>query len=460
MPIKFRCQHCRQFLGISRAKAGEVFDCPTCGWTLRVPDLDGTIKPLPGPGLDMGDSKLAQALDELASIENPVSNDPSRSGAMSAGGTGVEGRVIDGRKDEDNDDGMKRIVGNPWESDGKKSESAPVAGGGIRTMAEPIDLPPLPAPKPIDMEPRFRAKKPITPDDPKDESVDEGDSATGARPWRSTAQAGNSWKRLLAAAEFGVTEGDSTDEPVKEADPVADAALLNSAGMPNAPELSGTNGARVLVLSGWLIWAGVGIIAAVFAVGFWIGRATTLPAVAVSSDSSPHADLETDIEATAVAEDAPVEEADAGRQVAFRGRLTYRTENGERKADRGARIIVLPVERKGTAKLSVTGLRSGDQAEDQQFAETGIRTLGGDVATTTDTGEFEIKLPGSGQFYILALSNSLSRDEEADVSDVEEALASYFERPTQLLGRFMQHFEEVRYSGDGVTPWDFSFGQP
>ena len=66
MPIKFRCQHCRQFLGISRSKAGEVFDCPTCGWTLRVPDLDGSIKPLPSPGLDMGDSKLAKALDEVA----------------------------------------------------------------------------------------------------------------------------------------------------------------------------------------------------------------------------------------------------------------------------------------------------------------------------------------------------------------------------------------------------------
>lgn len=459
MPIKFRCQHCRQFLGISRAKAGEVFDCPTCGWTLRVPELDGTIKPLPGPGLDMGDSKLAQALDELALMEKPVSNGQNQSGGKSAGGTGVEGRVIDDRKDEDNDGGMKRIVGNPWESDGKKSESAPVAGGGIQTMAEPIDLPPLPAPQPIDMEPRFRAKKPITPDEPDDESGDEGDSAGGARPWRSTAQAGNSWKRLLAAAEFGVTEGDSTDVPVKEADPVADAASLNSGGLPNVPELSDTGGAKVLVLSGALIWARVGIIAAVFAVGFWIGRVTTLPAVAVSPDSSSHADSEADVEG-ASSDDAPVEDERVGPQVAFRGRLTYRTEDGERKADRGARVIVLPVERKGSAKLSVTGLRSGDQAEDQQFAETGIRTLGGDVATTTDTGEFEIKLLGSGQFYILALSNSLSRDEEADVSDVEEALTSYFERPTQLLGRVMHHFEEVRYSGDGVTPWDFSFGQP
>ena len=115
-----------------------------------------------------------------------------------------------------------------------------------------------------------------------------------------------------------------------------------------------------MVRSGSLIWSRVGIIAVVFAGGFWIGRFTTLPVGAVSPDSSAHADSEKDTE-EASTDDAPVEAEDSGRFVAFRGRLTFRTEDGDRKADRGARIIVLPVERKGTAKLSVAGLRSGDQ---------------------------------------------------------------------------------------------------
>ncbi|MCH8831014.1 MAG: hypothetical protein IID45_15690, partial [Planctomycetes bacterium] len=68
MPIKFRCEHCRQFLGISRSKAGELVDCPTCGRTLRVPQLDGTREPIPDPKLDMQDSALAGALDALAMI--------------------------------------------------------------------------------------------------------------------------------------------------------------------------------------------------------------------------------------------------------------------------------------------------------------------------------------------------------------------------------------------------------
>ena len=453
MPIKFRCQHCRQFLGISRSKAGEIFDCPTCGWTLRVPDLDGSIKPLPDPGLDMGDSKLAKALDELASIENSSRGESHRSAAQSAGGTGVEGHVIDDRKGEESEDASR--------DEGKLPEKQPELGealqaAGIGTLPEPIILHPLPAPEPIVLAPRVRARKPISPDPEEGES----DSSGEARPWRSTAQAGNSWKRLLAAAEFGVTEGDSTDEPVKAADPVALSALSISAAGAYGEEPQRAEGAKVLVLSASLIWAVVGIGAAVFAVGFWIGRVTTLPAALSSSAVASEAVVEeVEGEASAPRNATPVE-ANDGRYLAFRGRITFRTTDGDRKADRGARVLVLPVARKGTAKLSITGLRTGDQEEDQQFATAGIRTLGGDVSTANDSGEFEIKLPGSGQFYILAMSNSVSRDEAVDAAEVEQALAAYFERPSQLLGRVMHHFEEVRYSGDGVTPWDYSFTQP
>lgn len=68
MPIKFRCQHCDQLIGISRSKAGDIVDCPTCGMSVRVPGLDGEIAPLPQPKLDLKDVELASALDELAAI--------------------------------------------------------------------------------------------------------------------------------------------------------------------------------------------------------------------------------------------------------------------------------------------------------------------------------------------------------------------------------------------------------
>ncbi|MEW4490555.1 hypothetical protein AB1L42_20895 [Thalassoglobus sp. JC818] len=73
MPIKFRCPHCEQFLGISRSRAGAITDCPTCGRTIRVPQLDGSIVPLPKPEINLGDSQLRDALSALASLEGDSS---------------------------------------------------------------------------------------------------------------------------------------------------------------------------------------------------------------------------------------------------------------------------------------------------------------------------------------------------------------------------------------------------
>ncbi len=70
MPIKFRCRHCRQFLGISRAQAGEITNCPQCGKAIRVPELDGTVAPIPAPKLNFKDAQLADALSELALLES------------------------------------------------------------------------------------------------------------------------------------------------------------------------------------------------------------------------------------------------------------------------------------------------------------------------------------------------------------------------------------------------------
>ncbi len=77
MPIKFRCPHCRQFLGIARSKAGEVTDCPTCGMSIRVPTLEGKVEPLPAPALNLQDTGLADALDQLAQLAAaPVATGP------------------------------------------------------------------------------------------------------------------------------------------------------------------------------------------------------------------------------------------------------------------------------------------------------------------------------------------------------------------------------------------------
>jgi len=75
MPIKFRCKHCQQLLGISQTKSGENVDCPTCGRSVQVPSLDGSTTSSPKPKWNAKDQSLLKALDSLASMNMESSED-------------------------------------------------------------------------------------------------------------------------------------------------------------------------------------------------------------------------------------------------------------------------------------------------------------------------------------------------------------------------------------------------
>jgi len=415
MPIKFRCQHCRQFLGISRGKAGMIVDCPTCGRTIRVPELDGTIKPLPKPGLNTKDSELARALNELASI-----------GESEA----------------------------PAES---KLKPEPRRKPVLRS----VEIAPLPAPVPIEVS----APPPPAPLH-RSSTPDEG------RPWASTAAPGEAWRRLITAANDGSQDASSEDQDqmgtrdevaLVPAAQIAAAFASQTAGETEEPvplaELvseivpaeslpAATNGNGSFHWTPQLSLIFSGILALVFAVGFWAGRVTSMPA-------SPAA------QALPLANSAgpdPFEAAavNSERTPSIRGRITYATGAGERKPDRGARLLVLPEQRAGSTRITPVGLRPDAPTEDRQVAITTIRAAGGDFAVTDEEGRFEIALSGAGQYQILVLSNSLSRD-DAETGAVDAVLNPFFERPAQIYGRVRFHLEPIRHSGDGVTPWDFSF---
>lgn len=123
MPIKFRCPHCQQFLGISRSRAGAITDCPTCGRSIRVPLLDGTVPPLPDPELNLADQGLASALDKLAGLA-------------------------------EKQEGLEEL--EEREQPSTRSAPRPVTVQPI-PLPEPIALPPAPAPVVIDPPPPVRA---------------------------------------------------------------------------------------------------------------------------------------------------------------------------------------------------------------------------------------------------------------------------------------------------------------
>jgi phage FluMu protein Com len=85
MPVRFRCRHCHQLLGISRRKIGMAVSCPTCHIKVVVPatdapDVDRPAAHKPDPlfeGSDL-DALLQPALVDPApgSAQVPINVEP------------------------------------------------------------------------------------------------------------------------------------------------------------------------------------------------------------------------------------------------------------------------------------------------------------------------------------------------------------------------------------------------
>lgn len=382
MPIKFRCDHCRQFLGISHNKAGMLVDCPSCGRTIRVPDPEGKVQPLPELKLNLKDSKLATALEELASL---------------------------GRDDV--------AVAEP-DMAVEISDKQPPPQTPSEAAARPISPPA--APVPIRVEPVL-APKPIP--------IEVHDVLKPA-PVASMHE-------LSALASLAPMRDPVTEQPVVDVE-------LPLGGRP-------TDGRSLFKRAGTSRIVVAGLIGFIF--GFGIGRwDRTKVNDASGPDGKPLAGKNVGV--------APVVEK--SNSIAVRGRITYLTESGDRRPDRGSRVLLLPEKRSGTTKLAVTGFRASDadiaNDADGKLATAGLRVLGGDVATVDDAGNYESAALPPGTYRILALSHFQPRDDRAPIQqEVLGLLESYFDKPEQLLGKCRYQIDKVKVSGNEPAPWDYSF---
>lgn len=69
MPIRFRCRHCSQLMGIARRKAGTMVSCPTCRAQVLVPQEDEEVHPPPLGGAAA--PPIFERSDFEAFLENP-----------------------------------------------------------------------------------------------------------------------------------------------------------------------------------------------------------------------------------------------------------------------------------------------------------------------------------------------------------------------------------------------------
>lgn len=365
MPIKFRCPECRQFLGISRSKAGSITDCPTCGRTLRVPNLDGTVSPLPPPKLNLDDSALRQALGALASLENAEEqSQPDVPDA--AGGSDGQHSVIDSSAPQPI--APQPIAVNPPES------------LDVQVTADPIQAEIEASPEPVALLEEF---------DRLHESHRQ-DAKAAARP---------------RSALFGI-----------------------------------------LCVCGVIL---------VFGLGYCVGRFT--PSTLRSAEPPQPAPERVDVIPAPAVADGKDAAADGGT-LKLSGRITYQTAAGESRPDRGARVMLLPKDREGTAKISEIGFRVGADEADRKLITHSVEALGGKLVLADQQGEYQLTQISPGEYTLLIASRfQPALDSRVIPPRVVDALATYFEKPDRLIGQVQYHFQEVQIGPDSKGSIDHDF---
>lgn len=339
MPIKFRCPHCQQFLGISKTRASVVTDCPLCGRSIRIPDIDGTVQPVPEPRLDLQDEALRAALGHLTnSAESPQPT------------TDTE---------------------------------VPMSVSASTAVDSAFEL------------------EAISPEEKQSEFV-----AVPIVPYNAPQQ-----------------------DPFVSANTLTELAESAAGQLP--PDQTLHHSARFSLLQT------LGAAFCAFLVGLILGSFWHRP----QSPTPPAQNSLPDVVAASVPlPDQPVPPATA----VVHGRITYQSATGQALPDKNARILLLPVERQGTAKIAGSGFRIGADQTDQQLLHAGAKVLRGSFALADENGHFQITPPAHGRFGLLIASTYQSRPESIPIAEnCRKFLASYFDRPDQIIGNVEYQYLEL-----------------
>ncbi|MCA9048054.1 MAG: hypothetical protein KDA89_04965 [Planctomycetaceae bacterium] len=434
MPIKFRCMHCQQLLGISRSRAGATVDCPQCGRTLRVPGPDGKIlRPTTPREAARGDQDLLSALSELSRFSET---------------------------DADLPDGDSDTGGSPKSSAGSRP-----AQPDTPKKSPVIDVEPLSASDPIDILPEesspqaampaeaFDADQMMLIDEPLAElaALDSGGrsgqlSSDLLEEMRATRSEGRTAAVVLlfgllllpvtfaAGWWFGAFTKTSplkyfsnTDPPEEDPRP-GDVA----AGVDGGDPSPGSGSHRA-------------------------GQTEQGPRDISMASFRPSPD---NVSATDSENGSPVSGTESvlvPHTFLVTGTVTYEDSSGKTTPDVGATVLLLPEKRSGTLKIPARSLTRFDVAADHPAAVAMLSTYGGAVGEVGSDGTFRLRVPtdrppgspddAAANYQLIVVSRNLERPAAEAVSEaIAAVLNAWVDSPSHVCGRRRAKMQAVRIS--------------
>jgi len=141
------------------------------------------------------------------------------------------------------------------------------------------------------------------------------------------------------------------------------------------------------------------------------------------------------------------------------GKVMYRSGGGRQRPDDGSVLLVVPTDDHpaATSKARIEGLRPGDpMPRDDSDNLRIIESIGGSYVRADADGQFEIRLPDVGKYFVLVVSKNAYRGpgEELNKIDIAE-LGRYVQPPTELLGNSKYKWQEVTLHNNRKL--DFTF---
>lgn len=118
------------------------------------------------------------------------------------------------------------------------------------------------------------------------------------------------------------------------------------------------------------------------------------------------------------------------------GTIEQRIGGSRPVADGGAVVIVVPQDQRPTDKAPIEGLRPDDPLPSaEQPSLVRIKAIGGDYARADDQGFFKVRVPDSGEYFLLIVSHHVERTASQRLDPVHLAqMGRYFLPAPDLVG--------------------------
>lgn len=402
MPIQFRCQYCRQRLGIADSRAGAVVDCPACGRSLRVPGGDNRATDRPAPAATSeADSQLHSALQQLSAIGLGT---PAETASPTARTPPASVQNFVPRKT------AGAAVPPVRHSAAGAANSGAAPPDALRELAafpavNSEDLPLLAQPELLEEASSTDELPPAAPAD------QQGDPA-------APATAADVEAPLVAALQ----------ELADQHPPATSAAQRPAA---QRPAVRRAFGLLIPVLTGLLM----------FTAGYLAGHSRKAEPVAIETQT-----IAAPGETQPPAAD-PAATPEAGQ---ISGLVQAAAADGKTVPDAGALVIIAPANNLSELRIDGRFLRDPPDSAARRAITAAFGQLGVSFTNAAEDGTFSLPLPAPGPCVLIAVSRRNSRPASAPLSsEVVSRLNDWFTAPSPVTGRLQTVVQEVTAPAGG-----------